>query len=171
MIKIDNDEKLIAVYRRHIIVILLALLPMVFFSIVIVFSTYTLLASSLIAEGSLLGPVILFLAIVFLHIFWIASFISITDYYLDVWILTDKRVIAIEQKNLFSRTLYEFELSKIQEVGVDVRGFLQTIIDFGDVRVSTASENPDFKFKQVGNPNVVKDAIMDAVESDRMRKA
>jgi len=92
--------------------------------------------------------------------FWIISFVALADYYLDVWILTDKRVITVEQRNLFSRKESEFELSKIQEISVDINGFFPTLLDYGDIRARTASENPDFLFKQVGNPNSVKDAIM-----------
>jgi len=90
---------------------------------------------------------------------WIVSFIILADYYLDIWVLTNRRVITIEQKGLFSRKMSEFDLEKIQEVSVDVSGFFPTLLDYGNIRVRTASENPDFIFKQVGFPNIIKNNI------------
>ncbi len=158
MISIKKDEKLISVYRRHKFIIFLELAPLVIFSVLIMFAAWFLIY--FVLSDALFVPIVLFFMFVFLHIFWIAAFIYLADYYLDIWILTDKRVITIEQKSLFSRVLSEFELSKIQEISVDIHGVLPTIIDYGDVTVRTASENQNFIFKQVGNPNKVKDDIM-----------
>ena len=158
MISIKEGENIISIYRRHKFIMILEIFPLVFFSIVVVLASFFVI--SYVLSDSLLVPVVLFLTFIFLHLFWIAIFIYLADYYLDVWILTDKRVITIEQKSLFSRITSEFELSKIQEISVDVHGVLPTLIDYGNVRVRTASENPNFIFKQVGNPGKVKDQIM-----------
>ncbi len=168
MLNIKEGENIISVYRRHVFVFLLELFPLVFFAIVTVAIAFfvVFMFFSMFFEITILA---LFVMTLFLHLLWIAIFITLVDYYLDVWILTDERVISIEQKSLFSRVTYEFELSRIQEIEVDVKGVLPTLIDYGDVRVRTASENPDFIFKQVRNPNKIKGAIMRAKEKQALK--
>ena len=62
-------------------------------------------------------------------------------------LLTDQRVIAVEQIGLFSQSVAEFELSRIQDVIVDVSGILSTMMNFGTIKISTAGEHPDFEFR------------------------
>ncbi|MEK7453227.1 MAG: PH domain-containing protein [Patescibacteria group bacterium] len=166
MLSIKEGEKLISVYRRHYFVLFLEIFPLVIFSIIIIVVAFVITFMFLSNSPDLI-KLVFFIMTFFLHMFLVAIFVALADYYLDVWILTDKKVIAIEQNSLFSRTIYEFELSKIQDIEVNVHGVLQTLIDYGDVRVRTASESRDFVFKQVGRPNYVKDAIMQAVIDGR----
>jgi len=163
MFKVKKGEKLIAVYRRHIFVLLLELFPPILFSIIVVAVASFLILMFFSGQTAMI-VLILFIMTLFLHMLWLVIFISFADYYLDIWILTDRRVISIEQASLFARTTFEFELPKIQEVGVDVRGVIPTLFDYGNVRVRTASENPDFVFKQVGSPIDVKDEITKYME-------
>ena len=166
MIELKKGEKIISVHRRHIFIIILGLLPMALLALVVVGAAF--FASYVIPESiASATPVVFLIMMIFVHMLWIISFIILADYYLDIWVLTDKRVITIEQKGLFSRKMSEFELDKIQEVSVDISGFFPTLLDYGNVRVRTASENPDFIFKQIGSPNEVKDRIM--TECDKCR--
>jgi hypothetical protein len=77
------------------------------------------------------------------------SFANFVDYYLDVWIITNQRVINIEQKGLFSRVISEKDLGTMQDITSDVSGFFPTLLDFGDVHIQTAAENENFIFKEV----------------------
>jgi uncharacterized membrane protein YdbT with pleckstrin-like domain len=167
MIDLKKDEKIISLHRRHIFIIILELLPIVFASITIIGVAF-FLAFFVLESVYTVIPLIFLITIIFLHMLWIVAFIILADYYLDIWILTNDRLITIEQKGLFSRKISEFELPKIQEVSVDVSGFFPTLLNYGNVRVRTASENPDFIFKQVGDPNKAKDNIMK--EADRAKR-
>jgi hypothetical protein len=62
-------------------------------------------------------------------------FITWIDYYFDVWIITNERIINIEQKNLFIRTTSEVTLTRVQDVTATIGGFFPTLLDFGDVLV------------------------------------
>lgn len=91
---------------------------------------------------------------------WIISFLIWIDYYLDVWIITDKRIVNIEQKGLFSRFISELELEKIQDISTDVRGVIPTFLNYGDLQVQTAAEKEKFLFHNIPDPYSVKDMIM-----------
>ena len=158
MILFRPDEKISPIYRRHIIVLVSELAAIVLFSLVIIAGAIS--SGVFIPAGFFaLYPLILFSAVLFLHLFWIAAFIVLADFFLDVWILTDQRVIAVEQKTLFSRVVSECSLSKIQDTSIEISGFIPTILHYGNLTVRTASEHQDFIFKQVARPNSVSEEI------------
>lgn len=88
------------------------------------------------------------------------SFLIWIDYYFDVWIITNKRIIDIEQKGLFSRKISELELDKIQDVSAGVLGIIPTLLNYGDVHIQTAGEKDKFNFRNISNPYKIKDLIM-----------
>lgn len=99
---------------------------------------------------------------IFLFIF--AQFI---DFYLDVWIVTNDRIIDIEQFNLFSRTVSELDLFRIQDITTDVHGFFPTLLDYGDVTIKTASANAHIIFYDIKNPNFMRQHILELAATDR----
>lgn len=99
---------------------------------------------------------------------WAVLFVTWIDYYFDVWIITNRRVINIEQKALFSRFVSELKFSKIQDVTTEVHGLIPTLLDYGDVYVQTAGEKERFIFRQVPHPNKAKELLIKLQE--RMRR-
>lgn len=89
------------------------------------------------------------------------------DYFFDVWIITNERIINIEQKGLFVRTVSELKFSRIQDVTSEVSGMIPTILNFGDVKIQTASEEDMFLFRHVPDPYHIKDVIMERLRDDR----
>lgn len=96
----------------------------------------------------------------FFMLIWITFFIIWIDYYLDVWIVTDRRVVNIEQKGLFAREVSELELENIQDITSDVHGLIPTFLNYGDLFVQTAAEKERFIFHNIPDPYSVKDLIM-----------
>lgn len=92
-----------------------------------------------------------------------------TDYYLDTWIVTNERIVNIEQLGLFSRVISTLHLNQIQDVTAETLGFFATIFTFGNVRIQTAGSTERFHFKNVNNPEDVKTAIVQLVEDDKRR--
>lgn len=90
-------------------------------------------------------------------------------YYLDVWVVTNERIIDVDQISLFSRVISELDLASIQDVTTDVRGFFPTLFDYGDVIVKTASDNPNIIFRQVRHPNNVRAELVDLSDKDKER--
>lgn len=101
-----------------------------------------------------------FLRNLFFTFTWITFFIIWIDYYLDVWIVTEQRIINIEQKGLFARTTSELRLEKIQDVATDVKGVIPTFLNYGNVEIQTAAEQEKFLFRNIPDPYAVKDLIM-----------
>lgn len=138
MIKLEPNEKQILMVRRHWFVFAK---PLVFFCVALVLPTIVLSAApSLFPAPSTAAydPVLNFLLTLYFMGLFLFLFIFWVNYYLDVWIVTTQRLIDIEQKSLFSREIAEMRLSRIENVSVDVHGFIQTMLGFGDVKVETA---------------------------------
>lgn len=92
---------------------------------------------------------------------WFYSFLIWIDYYFDIWIITETRIINIEQRGLFIREASDLQYDKIQDVTAEVTGLLPTILNFGDIQIQTAGEKEQFKFRQVPDPYGLKSMIME----------
>lgn len=153
-----QNEEIILFLRRHWLILVFKLIPAVFFLAILV--TIFFLKANLLVFFSLESAVFdLFLASLWMF-FWSLLFILWIDYYLDVWIVTDQRVINIEQLGLFRRSISELELSKIQDVTSEVTGVIPTLFNYGFVFIQTAGEKERFLFQQVAGPVRVKNIIM-----------
>lgn len=98
---------------------------------------------------------------------WITGFYFWTDYYLDVWIVTNQRIIDIEQKGFFHREVTTFSIDRIEDITVTVNGLLATFIKFGDLHAHTAADGHDFVIRQAKDPLHVKDLIMSQVRVEK----
>ena len=98
---------------------------------------------------------------------WFFVFQIFMEYWLDVLIVTDKRILDIDQHGLFGRTVSESRLYRTQDATSEVKGVLQTIFDYGNVQIQTAGEKERFAFEQVAHPNQIAKMILELAEADR----
>ncbi len=164
----QKNEKIILLLRRHVILILAKI---IFWAIVAImpFLLYLILGKILLEmfNSELMNAIlILFVSVYYLFV-WLFAFHSFVDYYLDVWIITNRRIINMEQNGLFSRTVSEQKLYRIQDVTSKLIGFYSTIFDYGDVHVQTAGEEQRFIFKQVPKPFQVAKKINQLAEENK----
>ncbi len=150
-------ENVIVLLYRHWFVLLLKFIAYLFFA-ALPFVLYVPISLWLVRLG--LQDLFWFLTAVYFLLWWYSLFYALTMYLLDIWIVTDHRVIDSEQHGFFSRTVSELSLSKIQDISVAVRGAIPTFLDFGTLEVQTAAAARKFVFKQIPHPNQVKDEIM-----------
>lgn len=163
-----EKERIILLLRRHPFIILvkiiawgfIALLPIIFY----------LIMGSLLVElfptETFYPMIVLFVSIYYLYI-WLFAFHSFVDYYLDAWIVTNERIVNIEQKGLFARTVSEQRLYRIQDVTSELKGFFSTLLNFGTVYIQTAAEKERFIFKQIPAPYNVARKISKIVEKNK----
>lgn len=100
-----------------------------------------------------------FFAAAWALVVWIIFFIRWTDYYLDVLLVTNERVIDVEQVGLFVRDIAEARLDCVQDIRIEVVGLLASLMDFGNMYVQTAGSAKEFAIKNISHPGAVKDAI------------
>ncbi len=148
------NEQLVFLLRRHPVTflqhaahfILLALAPLVAGAFV------RGVIWPLIVDRDPVGVVIVLAGCVYYLFTLLLFFHAWLLYYLDVWIVTNERIIDIAQHNLFARSIAELNLENVQDVTAEVHGVLPTMLKFGDVFVQTAGEQPRFLCDDVPNP-------------------
>lgn len=161
-------EKTITIIRRHWIIflvnilwhliLLLAPVPLVWF-----LRGYF----AEVFQNEIIFPIIVIILSIYYLMIWLFSYISFIDLYLDVWIITNKRVVNIEQLGIFSRIESEHRIDKIQDITTEVHGIGATLFNFGDLHVQTAGESQRFIFKQVPQPYYLKKTITALAEQLR----
>lgn len=166
MIKLEPNEKQILMVRRHWFVLAR---PLAFFFVALIFPTIFLNfvppLFPILMTPSLEPALNFFLTLYFMGLF-LFLFIFWVNYYLDVWIITTQRLIDIEQKSLFSREIAEMRLSRIENVAVDIHGFIQTMLNFADIRVETAGTS-QFIIRDAPHYYEVKNALLRHQQSDQ----
>jgi len=101
----------------------------------------------------------LFCATAWLLVIWIIFFTNWTNYYLDILLITNKRVIDVEQLGLFARDLAEMRIENIQDIRVEIVGLLASLLHFGNLHIQTAGEVKEFVIRNLYDPHAVKDII------------
>lgn len=182
MITINPDEKIYLTMRRHRYILLKLLIPeALIFLVVIIFMILALFIKlpawpdwliNLFPAVALvkLRYILLFLLSLLLQFFWLIIFLTITNYYFDCWIITDKRTIHTELRALFSRIFSTVSHDKIQDITVDIHGIFPTILRFGDLKIQTAGGFREFIFQDIPEPYKAKDIILRAQRELRQKK-
>lgn len=168
LIKQKPYERVVYVLRRHwftflpkiLIFVILSVIPPILYLMITTLFPAVLLNDILVALGILFGS-LYYLSIL---LFFYTEFII---FYLDMWVVTNDRIMDIEQLGLFSRTISELDLFRIQDVTTDVHGFFATLFDYGDVSVKTASSNVHIVFYKVPHPNTIRENLIRLSHEDR----
>jgi hypothetical protein len=161
MIQFYDDEEVIAEVHRHwlplvgssIAIGLLAILP---------FAAETFLGSLSTKISDVLSDYsaqILVLECAWILALWMSFAVTWTNHYLDVLIITTKRVIDIDQISLFKRDVAELRVNNIEDIRVEVPGFLASWLKFGTLELQTAAESKSFIMHNVVHPERAKDLI------------
>jgi len=167
MITLDRHEKVLLTARKHwfvfigemLAILLFAVAPFVLLILLVQFRidpTEQINGNAPLLIGALLAG--------WLTISWVMLFVSWTHYYLDMLMLTDKKIVEVEQRSLFSREVSSFELDRIQDITIDTHGVIATLLDFGDLHIQTAGESREFILRSAARPSEIKKHILDAQE-------
>jgi hypothetical protein len=147
MIDIAHDERVIVIVRRHWFVLLMESLGVIFLFflpfllLLICRSSFGAEIFSMVHLPIIAPSTIIFLTAFWLLIIWFRLFSIWTSYYLDKWVITNKRIVTINQVDFFNRDVSNFR------------------IDNGDITIQTAGELGDFTMVDVPSPAKLKELI------------
>jgi hypothetical protein len=158
------EEKIFLLLRRHwfgyvafIIIGLVMSIPLII--LFIYWVSFQQDFSPILLNISILAASIYLLFIIGLLLF------GFIDYYLDVYIVTNERIVDIEQNGFFRRKISELHLHQVQDVNAQVKGAFATMLHYGDIHIQTAGERENFIFKAVPNPYRISKIIVDLHEA------
>jgi len=163
-VSLDPGESIVLEVRRHWFVFIstglfsfvLAVAPLFLYGFLVTFLKAKIFPN--LESASLFW----FLYFLWLLIVWMSLFVQWTNYYLDVWYVTQKRIIDVEQRGLFHRHVSNLRFDKIQDISIEVRGVLAHLFKFGDVHVQTAGQDStEFIIKHASHPEKIREAVFD----------
>src|SRR5574340_1734071 len=160
----QEGEAIYLVVREHWVHLLLKILVWVFFAAVLVlFNRYARAYVPLLFEDRP-GQVTLLFTQIYTLFLVLSLFIIFVIYYLNVQIITNIRIVDIDQVGLFSHVISELHIDKIEDVTSQTNGVLGTIFNYGDVYVQTAGTVERFEFCNVPSPAAIEKLILDLYE-------
>lgn len=166
-IPLDKDEKIVLKVHRHWFFLLTHAILLLAVLALPVIAYKVLVTHDILALGSITTPVGWALFALWALAGWTLYFKFWTLYWLDIWVVTNKRLIDIDYKRLFDRDIAIMDLDKIQDVTVRVTGVFANVLRFGSVAVQTAGESREFVIDQIAHPEKLRNAIL----KKRPRKA
>lgn len=81
------------------------------------------------------------------------------SWFFNVNILTDERIVDIDFYSLLYKRISSAKIDRVEDVSVDMSGFMATLVNYGTVDIQTAAEEREFSFELVPQPQKVAQVI------------
>lgn len=161
--ELEPGEHVVLEARRHWFLFLLQLLPYAIL-LVLPFALPNLitLVPPLAVYGTLsYGAPLMRAALgIWLLITWTVAWSALTRYFLNVWILTNQRIVEIKQPRFFKREVSSLLLTRVQDVTTDVTGILSSVLGIGNITVQSAGAVDEFHMYGIPRPEQMRDVIL-----------
>lgn len=95
----------------------------------------------------------------------IGGYIAVWIYQRNTFYLTNESVIQEIQHSLFSKNEQTVSLGSIEDASFRQSGIIQTMFNYGTIRLSTEGEETTYRFHYVTNPKFQIATISNAIES------
>jgi len=163
--QLHEGEEILAAIRRHWLAFIMPIASVFFMLLVFIIGMFFLVnltngGSVNISENIGRGLLIIISSMYLLSLVGY-FYISWLDYYLDIFIITNERIIRLEQIVLFGRRVSEASFHHVQDASSRVKGVISSILNVGTVFVETAGERENFSFRYIKNPNSVSSKILE----------
>jgi len=117
--------------------------------------------------GRIIYPLAVMALSVYLLFVIVLFYSFFIDFYLDEMIITNDRLIDIEQNGLLARTIAETDLYLIQDVTSEIKGLFASIFKYGRVVIQTAGATPKFIVVDIPDPNGLRRLLLDLASEDK----
>ncbi|OGL22281.1 hypothetical protein A2707_03050 [Candidatus Saccharibacteria bacterium RIFCSPHIGHO2_01_FULL_45_15] len=104
-------------------------------------------------------------ALLTVFLFCLIGYIAVYVYLSNRFFLTNESVIQEIQTSLFSRREQTVSLANIEDASYRQHGIIQTLLNYGSIRLSTEGEETTYRFYYVSNPKRQIAVLNNAVES------
>ena len=156
-IQLEPGEEVLATARKHWFVIVAELLVVAIAAIIPLLLSAGLVSmldiiTNSTVEIALNGRLISFGVAAWLLLALMSGFTIWTHYYLDLWLITDRRIISVDQIHFFNRNVSIFRLERLQDIQYHINGLLPTFLNFGTISAQTAGHH-DHNFRATSMPD------------------
>ncbi len=156
-IQLDTNEKVLVTVRKHWFIIVAELIGVVLAAVApfLLYGLFQATTTTLGMDGTGIGinaNVLLFAFSAWLLLSVLSGFTIWTHYYLDLWLVTDRRIISVDQIHFFNRSVAIFRLERMQDIEYKITGLIATFLNFGTISAQTAGHH-DHNFLATGMPD------------------
>ena len=171
-LEFESDERIIATLHKHWFVFaslalgqfVVAIIPTIML-VILLLAMGSFVPNAQIDIGTY-GRYFIFLQVCWFLYVWMVFAYRFTVQYLDVWIITDRRIITVDQEAFFRRHIASFRLERLQDITIDIDGMLATFLDYGTLEAQTASESgEEFRVRYMPHPEAIKATIRKAADA------
>lgn len=170
-LNLSEGEYIISAIRRHPIglfqiwsVVAIAIFLLIFL-IIWVMTAQTSESAFLSAESTPWLALILLTLVIFM---FIGGLIATIVYEGNRFFLTNESVTQHIQLALFSKKEQTISLGNIEDASFRQHGVLQSLLNYGSIRLSTEGDETTYRFNYVSNPSKQIALLNDAVEAFKM---
>ncbi len=165
-LNLSDHEYLISVVRRHPIGMWGPLLATsISVSLIFIFlMNYPYFSESIGLPMAPFGAVLL-VGILMAILFLVGGYLAIWVYTNNHFFLTNESVIQEIQASIFSKKEQTVSLMNIEDASYSQRGPMQTILNYGSIRLSTEGEETTYRFDYVSSPKKQIAILNNAVEA------
>lgn len=165
-LNLTQGEYVLLRIQRHPIGLLMpvgvsSLLIIILLSVLFSYPIIRTQSESLPAEIGMVALITLSLSI----LVGIFAYIAIWVYLRNQFFLTNESVIQQLQYSLFSKREQTASLGSIEDVSYHQSGILETMLNYGSIRLSTEGEETTYRFYYVSNPKEQTSILTNAVEA------
>jgi len=153
-LNLSEAEYVIRAVRRHTIGMFLP----AFVTVLLVGITasamvnYSLITTYFGVTDPLSFDAILLLGTLLIFLFLVGGYIAIWVYLNNKFFLTNESVIQEIQTSLFHRFEQTVSLANIEDASFRQQGILQSLLNYGSIRLSTQGDETTYRFDYVANP-------------------
>lgn len=169
MLKLNENEAIAMVVRKHWFVMTRTVVFFAVLLLVPLLISFLLPFAETFVDQTKLDAIINFVLALYTMGVLLFLFLAWMDYYLDMWVVTNMRIIDIKQTGLFNREISEIPMNRIQDVTIEVKGVVETMLKFGTIRIRTAG-GQEFTITNIPRLYDVKDAILKYASTPAQQK-
>ncbi len=165
-LNISDHEYVISAIRRHPIGIILPLLAMclALALLFVMMFNFPFIAEVLGLGGQSYGMVMLVGILVSILVL-IGGYLAVWVYNNNRFFLTNESVVQEIQMSIFSRKEQTVSLGNIEDASFQQHGPVQTLLDYGSIRLSTEGDETTYRFDYVAKPKEQISILNNAVEA------
>jgi hypothetical protein len=147
MFELQENEHIIRIIHRNWIIFVIKNVFTIFFSFMCLFITFIPLAfgGNAYKTLSFFSGIIGLVALIKLFVDW-------TKYHLDLWVVTNHRIIDVVQTSLFNRKTSNARLDDLKDITVVVDGFWATYLNFGSLDIKILGNPDGMRIEDVTDP-------------------
>ncbi len=155
----EQGEEIVLKVHRHWIFIALRILALAILSVLPLGVVALLIGAGILAPSGVSAAALIVLWALWGLVLWAVFWQFWTTYFMDIWIVTTKRIIDIDYQRLFDRNISMIRLDRVQDITTHVQGVAGTLLKYGSVIVQSAGSEKEFVIDQIAHPEVLRDVI------------